>query len=265
MIGLGLVSLVRRESVPDLEPLPASLPGRPLIAMLAALLLVGAGTALVATWHTARAARTLGVVLSTWLVTLFVPQLVVNPQNGGTWVVFWEVAALSAAAWLFASATSEARADSPSLVASPRVANGTRIVFGLAFVAFGASHFVYHEYVEAVIPAWIPFHKFFAYATGGAHIAAGVSLLSRVREQLATALLAVMFGSWVLVLHVPRVIAAPRTGNEWTSLFIAVAMCGAALVFRGCLPAARPSAAHAETSTRKKLFASLTAARRSRP
>ena len=50
-----------------------------------------------------------------------------------------------------------------------------RIVFGLAFVAFGASHFVYHEYVEAVIPVWIPFHKFFAYATGVAHIAAGAT------------------------------------------------------------------------------------------
>jgi uncharacterized membrane protein len=212
--------------------------------MLAAVLLVGAGTALIAKWQMTRAARILGVVLSTWLVTLFVPKVIVDPTNGGTWVVFWEVAALGAAAWLLASTLSDARADSPRAVSSLRVAHGARIAFGLAFVAFGASHFVYHEYVEAVIPAWIPFHKFFAYATGIAHIAAGVSLLSRVREQLATTLLAVMFGSWVLV---------------------AVAMCGAALVFRAFLPAAHTADAPAAPGTSKKPFATLANAWRSRP
>src|SRR6266550_292384 len=79
MAGLGLVSLVRKEAVPDLEPLPASLPMRPAIAIVAALLLVVAGTALIANRYAARAAGVLGAVLSVWLVTLFVPQVVANP------------------------------------------------------------------------------------------------------------------------------------------------------------------------------------------
>jgi uncharacterized membrane protein len=120
-------------------------------------------------------------------------------------------------------------------------------MLGLAFVAFGISHFMYVGYVESVIPAWIPAHRFFAYATGVAHIAAGCSLIARVQDQLATALLAVMFGAWVLVLHIPRVIAHPTTGNEWSSLFVAVTMCGGALIARTFLAA---HVARAHTSPR---------------
>lgn len=121
--------------------------------------------------------------------------------------------------------------------APPRVATGLRVALGLAFVAFGISHFVYHGYVESVIPAWIPAHRFFAYATGVAHIAAGCSLITPVQERLATLLLAVMFGSWVLVLHIPRALAHLAHHSEWTSLFVAVAMCGGALATRAYLSA----------------------------
>ncbi|MEP7001632.1 MAG: hypothetical protein ABI969_14190 [bacterium] len=253
MLGFGLVSLIRFDAVPDLEPLPAWLPLRPLVAMLAALILLVAGTALLTRWHTDRAAGTVGALLSVWLVTLFVPQLVAQPRNGGTWVVVAEIVAMGAAAWMFSSATS-ASADS---VLMRRVAQGARIMFGLAFLEFGASHFEYHGYVESVIPGWIPFHTFFAYAVGVAHLAAGVSLLTRVREQLATALLAVMFGSWVVFLHAPRVMAAPRTGNEWTSLFVAISMCGASLIVRSSLSAAYTARAYATPRPMVKQSATL--------
>ena len=41
-----------------------------------------------------------------------------------------------------------------------------------------------------------------------------------------------MFGIWVVTLHLPRVLGvygipgAPRDPDEWSSLFIAVALCG---------------------------------------
>jgi hypothetical protein len=39
-----------------------------------------------------------------------------------------------------------------------------------------------------------------------------------------------MFLLWVFLLHLPRVAAAPHNGNEWTSLFVALAMSGGALL-----------------------------------
>ena len=254
IVSLGLVSLVLRNAVPDLEPLPASLPARVLIAMLVALILVAAGASLTADWRARTAARTVGAVLTVWLVALQLPRVIAQPKNGGAWVVLWEVAAMAAAIWMFALSSSES--DS-SRRPPAYVAVGLRIVFGLSFIAFGISHFVYHGYVESVIPAWIPGHSFFATATGIAHIAAGVSLLTRVQEQLATALLSVMFGTWVLVLHIPRVIAHPRTGNEWTSMLIAAAMCGGSLIVRAFLAtsAARAPAVQREVGTSPGLMA----------
>ena len=82
-------------------------------------------------------------------------------------------------------------------------------------------------------------------------------MLTRVQEQLATALLSVMFGTWVLVLHIPRVIAHPRTGNEWTSMLIAAAMCGGSLIVRAFLAtsAARAPAVQREVGTSPGLMA----------
>jgi len=86
-----------------------------------------------------------------------------------------------------------------------------------------------------VIPAWLPAPRFWALATGGAHAAAGLSLLTNVRARLAAALLAAMFGSWVVVLHAPRAAAHPHDPREWGSLLVALAMCGASGIVAGTL------------------------------
>jgi hypothetical protein len=39
-----------------------------------------------------------------------------------------------------------------------------------------------------------------------------------------------MFLLWVLILHAPRVVGALHNGNEWTSMFVALAMSGAGFV-----------------------------------
>src|SRR6476659_9838088 len=92
IVGLGLVSLVLRDAVPDLEPLPASLPARSFIAILVAVILVASGAALTADWRARTAARTIGAVITVWLVALQLPRVIAQPKNGGAWVVLWEVA-----------------------------------------------------------------------------------------------------------------------------------------------------------------------------
>jgi len=39
-----------------------------------------------------------------------------------------------------------------------------------------------------------------------------------------------MFFLWVVLLHLPRVAAAHLNGNEWTSVLVALAMSGSALI-----------------------------------
>ena len=53
-----------------------------------------------------------------------------------------------------------------------------------------------------------------------------------VSEELAV-LVAVMFTSWVVVLHLPRLWAALGDPHEWATVFVALAFTGAAWIFAG--------------------------------
>jgi hypothetical protein len=50
---------------------------------------------------------------------------------------------------------------------------------------------------------------------------------------MAAMLLGTMFLLWVVLLHAPRVAGAIRNGDEVTSLFVAVAMCGLSFALAG--------------------------------
>jgi len=89
-----------------------------------------------------------------------------------------------------------------------------RVFFGISMLGFGALHFLYIPYVAFVIPNWIPAHVAFAYATGVAHVAAGLGILTGV---------------------IARVAAHAQDPNEWTSMLIALAMSGGALLVADAL------------------------------
>lgn len=224
LAALGILNLVYAEGVLGLEPVPTWVPGRAVLAYLSGLFLTAAGLVLASGRSTRAAATALGVLLAFWVAFLQLPPVVSAPYNGGLWTTTFETLALCCGAWVMAG--------------EPRgVARAARLTFGASLFVFAALHVVYHEYVSFVIPSWIPFHPFWTYATAAAFAAAGVALLSGIRARLAATLLGAMFGSWVLIVHVPRVVGAPTVRAEWTSLFICLAMCGAGWIVAGRTPA----------------------------
>ena len=64
-------------------------------------------------------------------------------------------------------------------------------------------------------------------------MATALAIVTGIQARLGATLLGVMFLLWVIVLHAPRAFAAPRNGDEWTSLFVAMAMCGSCFVIAG--------------------------------
>ena len=214
LAAIGCQDLLRADLVMELQPVPAWVPGRPFLAVVFGLLLAGAGACIIAGRWVRPAATSLAVLLSLWVLLLLLPRMIADPASGGAWTGAFEVLALASAAWVLAGVPAARRAGC--------------LCFAASLLVFGVLHFIYRDYVAFVIPAWIPAHLFWAYLTGVAHIAAGLAIAARVKARLAAALAAVMFGSWVLILHAPRVAAELHNRNEWTSLFVAMAMCGAA-------------------------------------
>ncbi|MEO8703846.1 MAG: hypothetical protein ABI867_27595 [Kofleriaceae bacterium] len=214
LLAIGVQNLVCGDFLPELQPVPDWVAGRSGLAYAVGAIVIGAAAFVIAGRHVQRAARVLVVVLGLWVVALHAPQLIANPSNGGAWTSALEILAFAAAAWLLAVAPHAAIA---------------KLVFGCTFVGFAILHVIYADYVAFVIPAWIPGHVFWAYATAAAHAAAGLAIASGVVARIAAIMLGAMLGSWVLLLHLPRVVEA-NTRPEWTSMLVALTMCGAAWV-----------------------------------
>ena len=99
-------------------------------------------------------------------------------------------------------------------------------------MVFGFAHFNYIDFTAGFIPAWIPWKVFWAWATGAGHLAAGLAFVSGIQARLAATLLAGMMGSFVVLLHIPRVIAHPEVHAEWIMLAVSSALTGSAWLLR---------------------------------
>jgi hypothetical protein len=148
--------------------------------------------------------------------------------------VLFEILAMVGGAWVLAASFRADGRGSPSWDNMVwRLADVGRFLIAVSLVVFAVQHFMYARFVATLIPAWIPAHLFWAYFTGIAFVAAAISIATKRMLGVAAMLLGTMFLLWVVILHAPRVVGAIRNGNEVTSLFVAVAMCGLSFVLAG--------------------------------
>lgn len=236
MVAFGLQHLVYGDFVTRLVPkLPGWVPWHSFWAYLfgAGLAVAGVGIIL---GKKARVAATLlgGIVLLSALL-LHLPQVVANPHLGGVWTDAGKALALSGAAFLIAgSLTRESGSSaswySPIITALARLIPLGRFFLGAFLILTGIQHFLYAKFVAQLVPSWIPGHLFWTYFAGIALIAGGAGIIIPFTTRLAAALSGIMIFLWVVLLHIPRAVAAPRDSNETTAVFEALAISGAAFL-----------------------------------
>jgi len=112
------------------------------------------------------------------------------------------------------------------------------VFYGFVTVVFGTAHFLYPGFVTTLVPGWIPGQLFWTYAAGVALIAGGLGVMLRLQGRLAANLLGIAIFIWFVVLHIPRAIADPVSGegNEWASVFEALLFSGVCFIMGTCLP-----------------------------
>jgi uncharacterized membrane protein len=116
------------------------------------------------------------------------------------------------------------------------------ILFALTIISFSIDHFVYAHEAAGYVPAWVPNPVLWLYITGSALAAAGIAILFDIKRKLGATLLGVMIFIWVIILHIPRVIAGPMDNSgESSSAFLALAYCGIAFVIAGAARSAPAS------------------------
>jgi uncharacterized membrane protein YphA (DoxX/SURF4 family) len=106
-----------------------------------------------------------------------------------------------------------------------------QIAFGLCAILFGGAHFLYMNMTAPLVPKWLPPGQvFWGYATGIAHIAAGLAILTGVQARLAAMLLTLMFAAFQVLVHLRLLAAEPMNHGYWTENALNLALTGAAWV-----------------------------------
>ncbi len=84
-----------------------------------------------------------------------------------------------------------------------------RLLFAVPWLVFGGQHFLYADFVAGLVPALLRLKLFWAYLTGAAMIAAGISFIVHRFASLAAVLLGVMLTIFILLIHVPALLTQP--------------------------------------------------------
>lgn len=196
------------------------MPGREFIGYVSAMLTLGCGCALLWTRTAGFAARLLAGFLLFWFFVFDLRFILLAPAVEGSYQRCGETAVVVSGAWIIYTWRAP-RWDRQHL----RLATGmtglrlARILYALALIAFGLSHFAYLQLTAPLVPAWLPGHVDWAYLTGTAYIAAALAILTGVYERLGATLSAVQMGLFTILVWAPPLLAGQQsslTGPVWS-------------------------------------------------
>ena len=225
IIAIGAVHIISGHFPAGLMPVAASLPAKQVLAYLTDSLLIVAGVLVLVKKYAAYGAFLAVLLFLLALLLIHVPKVLAEPKNPSEWAAALEVICILGGTLILLGNISK---DGGTKL----IKTGTYL-FAIGLLVFGMQHYMYAQFVANLIPAWIPAHLFFDYLVMVAFFASAISFIIRKLTRLAGALLGLMFLIWVLILHLPRVIANTHIEPEWTSLFVALAFSGISFLIAG--------------------------------
>jgi uncharacterized membrane protein len=112
------------------------------------------------------------------------------------------------------------------------------ITLGCVFIAvplavFAPEHFHGPEFVQNVVPSWMPGHLFWPYFVGCALLAAATSLTVRKFVRLSSTLLGLMFFLFVCMIYIPSALANAKERLAWALLLRDLSFSGGAWALAG--------------------------------
>ena len=109
------------------------------------------------------------------------------------------------------------------------------LFYAAPLAAFGTEHFTLAEVIASLVPAWIPWHLFWAYFVGACFIAAPLSIVTRIQARLSASLLALTFFLFVVLMDIPAWVQDPRDRIAATLALRELSFSGGALALAASL------------------------------
>ena len=239
LIGIGVQHLFFSQFIPVVVPLwPSWIPEQQLCVYAVGSLLIVAGGFIVSGSKALSVAFALGVLFFLSVVLLHIPARIMGGSfRLGGWTNAFKALTLSGGAFVVAVNLPDVVPGGGGISSAPIRVLGKLIPLGMyplaiTVIVFGVDHFLYTDFVASLVPEWIPGHVFWTYFAGAALVASGVGMIARIKARLASSLLGATIFTWLIILHIPRAFADlyGGIGNEWTSVFEALAFSGMAFI-----------------------------------
>ena len=237
LIGLGIEHYVFREFVTGrAPPWPASIPGGVIWAYATGLIFVAVGVSILAGRHARSATILAATLICLWALLRNIPVVSASAPLSGAWTrtgksLFFVGACLAIASTAPAIKSVRSTPVFRFLNQTDTFIVVARYCLALFFVVSGIQHFMFVDFVVALIPQWFPASAvFWAYFAGVALICAGVGLVIPATARIAGLLSGLMVFSWVWIVHLPRVFTSM---SDAIAIFEALAVTGLALLLAG--------------------------------
>ena len=109
--------------------------------------------------------------------------------------------------------------------------NVGRIMFAVPFAMFGMMHIMMASNMTGMVSSWVPGGVFWVYVTGMALVAAAISIIAKKQIYLASVLLAVLLGVFVMTIHLPALLGGDQMAMG--GMLKDISLAGGALLIAG--------------------------------
>ncbi len=244
LIAIAVQQLVCADFRPVILPpaYPAWLPGRLIWVWVCSAALIAACAAIIFGFRARSISLLVGFVLLLFVLLFHIPfQLSHDEQYLGSWTDAFKLLTLSGGAFVVAGSLTQKSNASYKFRLPEKLIPFGKFFLAITMIIFGIMHFVYTGFVATLVPGWIPGPVFWTRFAGVALILSGIAITLYIQRRTAALLLGIMIFLWLILLHIPRAIADPHSGNgnEWTSVFEALAFSGIAFLLAGKMLPAR--------------------------
>ncbi len=120
---------------------------------------------------------------------------------------------------LFVVALWAAKTDFRAAGGLDKIVALSNLCFAIPLAVFGAEHLSGARFIMLGVPSYMPWHLFWAYFVGFALLAASLSIATKIQVRWSGLLFGIMMFLFVLMVHLPRVVASPKDRFTWVIVF----------------------------------------------